>query len=291
MRPASECLPSGLPSGLGLRRGIRLLGRICEFDWPTLVPAGGPCNASFDCSTGWCIPPYSDGQFTGWTDGVCTLPCSGGNCPDGLRCVVLQAQSYCLPECLSTSQCRLGYVCYQSLVACLPDCNLGWPCETPYVCDQSGLCQSEPAQDPCSDVLNPTCLPSPCQTETAASGTCSSLAGGCECVANTPVDNPCSYAVNPQCTPGTCQLPNGQDGSCGWQFGQCACVAPEPPDSPCSSLSNPQCDPSPCQLPNGSTGKCGMQFIQCTCKTSGEWGGSLASQNTPGRMRYGTSLQ
>lgn len=76
---------------------------------PPTVPVGSACVAPNDCNGGVCLD-----QSQGFVDGYCTQQCGrgGNNCPVGATCQEFgPRQSFCLDECATATDCRMGYEC------------------------------------------------------------------------------------------------------------------------------------------------------------------------------------
>ena len=63
--------------------------------------------SSIDCDTGHICDTLSEG-------GYCTIDdCEESGCPTGATCVVFENNdSFCMNRCLTTAECRSGYVCF-----------------------------------------------------------------------------------------------------------------------------------------------------------------------------------
>ncbi len=111
-------------------------------DWPERAVAGAACIESRDCASGLCfVASDAEGRSTGWADGLCAVVCGdNGVCPDGLRCIALSGEAWCVPACDGGADCRTGYVCNPDAGACLPDCRLDWDCGPQYQCRPDGVC-------------------------------------------------------------------------------------------------------------------------------------------------------
>ncbi len=216
-----HCIATGCPSGLSCAES-----GICEADHKVLVPPGAPCEAHNDCMTGYCIAPTLDGKPTGWTDGICSMPCSTDGCDGPFQCVVLDATPVCLPSCTESAQCRDGYLCNPEIGACLPDCRSGWTCGTGYQCGQDGLC---------------TFI-------TADLG-----AGGEACLADW------------QCQTGWCLEESDDQGPTGWVGGLCTIpcgpLGQCPPATQCAALSGSAWCLTSCTPGPGSLGSCRPGYV------------------------------
>ncbi len=154
-----HCDQAGCPAGLDC-------GGDGQCAVSTRTPLGGPCIADLDCATGICFAPLDGDTFTGWHGGTCAVACSGGLCPEGGACVVLDGAAWCVAACDAEAACREGYVCQPELGACLPDCTLGWDCGEGYLCDADGTCRHDwpeltPVGGPCqqdAECLDAWCL-------------------------------------------------------------------------------------------------------------------------------------
>jgi len=141
---AQACLPDctlGWMCGEGY---LCMADGTCQVDWAELNPLGGPCDADFDCASGWCAEETEVGVPTGWKGGMCTLPCGAG-CPLGTGCMVFLGEGICMPVCPPgsppSSGCRDGYICDPYVHMCLPDCrNEGWDCGDHFNCNGMGVC-------------------------------------------------------------------------------------------------------------------------------------------------------
>jgi hypothetical protein len=139
------CLPDcslGWDCGPGF---LCLADGSCAVDWPELQEVGEPCKLDAECITGWCLEAESDSQSTGWESGTCTIPCGpGGQCPTGSKCMVLDEEGWCLPNCFGppdSPDCRDQYICDPFTHVCLPNChNDGWDCTNQYNCNPQGVC-------------------------------------------------------------------------------------------------------------------------------------------------------
>lgn len=147
---------------------------------------GAACEGGLDCVSALCLAAEDEaGAFTGWTGGMCSLPCPTGDCGEGGACLRLGDYLLCVPEC-AEGACRDGYVCVEALGGCLPDCRLGWDCGTGYACGEDGRCALEMAEvsafgAPClSDFA---CETGVCLPESAGwpEGTCAAFCGSAWC--------------------------------------------------------------------------------------------------------------
>jgi hypothetical protein len=117
------------------------------------VNPGAPCAADADCGPGG----YCRTAAAGWPNGYCYYaPSMAGcsmSCPAGGACnenAIPQflvpgvgAAFVCLKSCVTSSDCRQGYVCNVTapVSVCVPDCYTSTTVCSPGACDQaSGQC-------------------------------------------------------------------------------------------------------------------------------------------------------
>ena len=160
-------------------------------------PIGFPCMLNAGCDSGVCIPPERDSGQTGWPDGYCSALCNVkvDQCPNGASCLDLTGVGYCLVDCKTGADCRIGYICQPDDRVCLPDCRTGvFDCGDQYVCTKEGYCDSSESKAESGDTplgggckLNTDCESLYCIPEKATAdgvtwvgGMCSSLCGECD---------------------------------------------------------------------------------------------------------------
>ena len=137
------------------------LGSVCELQSGRCVEdsagsrVGSACESDAQCASGICLTEES----SGWPGGTCISDCTGSTIDDfcdgqdaasGL-CLEVEADfSACFPSCLSSNECRNGYVCTSEIGEgndlgygfCLPHCS-NYDCEANEYCDVSGFCEVE----------------------------------------------------------------------------------------------------------------------------------------------------
>jgi hypothetical protein len=196
------------------------------------VAVGGACARDESCATGVCIRESSTTTSVAWMDGYCSGSCATVLCPEGLCVAFTDGYSYCVSQCQSDADCRVGYVCSAGVGACLPDCRLGWSCGSSLVCDlATGACT----------------LPTP-------------VAG------TTPLGSPCT--INLECATGLCIPERSGIGTVAWTAGACsqACAGTACPDgSTCAAME----DGSAYCVPTcGATTDCRAGYV-CDVEISG----------------------
>jgi hypothetical protein len=95
---------------------------------------GDPCASGGDCAGGTCLP------FPG---GYCASDCSSVSCAAGEVCRSENGKPVCLRGCASGTDCRTGYMCFQS--TCQPACTGDAQCGTGFGC-MNGACAPLPGK-------------------------------------------------------------------------------------------------------------------------------------------------
>ncbi|BAT72176.1 conserved hypothetical protein [Thermosulfidibacter takaii ABI70S6] len=159
-----------------------------------------------------------------------------------------------------------------------------------------------PSTDPCSENLNPMCVPTTCTTASGLLGKCSQVGRKCICVVardrkkglsqKQPYNSqeqrprsydPCSDIINPMCKPTSCLLPSGVEGRCMLVNDRCVCgefehggQQEQEEQHPqinqhnkrydtCESQLNPRCSPVRCITILGRRGVCSLVNGLCRC--------------------------
>ncbi len=133
---------------------------------------GGSCGGDGDCAGSLiCLADLPGG--------LCSRACED-DCPDDSECIDLAGESYCLPTCNSTSDCRDGFACSMG------HCDL--PCEDDEECPVYAFCDSD--SDGCSlttelsigeaCLIDSQCESELCMAVDGESGICSDTCGGRE---------------------------------------------------------------------------------------------------------------
>ncbi|MDF1565850.1 MAG: hypothetical protein P1V51_22635 [Deltaproteobacteria bacterium] len=189
---------------------------------------GAGCSSPADCAADLSCAP-------GLPGGYCTRSCETEACPTGTACTTYGGSSYCFDSCLSSSDCRSGYVC--SAGVCDQACASDADCSGGELCINSA-CVGSGVGDPCqvgTDCQSPLgCyrgIPEGYCTEACTSGadcpagsTCGNLRGSRMCVAVCRADADCGSGQ--RCFGGACVIPCTQDsecldGYCDTSSGQC----------------------------------------------------------------------
>lgn len=144
---------------------------------PMGASIGAACTSATDCqSTLICVP--EDRPVEGPAGGVCTMACTGGECPSGTQCVSTPTGGLCLETC--TYGDSLESKCHgRRDVGCTPGPALGMPQDAcvPVCSDdddcavsdrrcnrRTGLCTNAPAIDSALPVAAPcTATPALCR--------------------------------------------------------------------------------------------------------------------------------